>query len=443
MECEHLFRGKRITLMGLGLLGRGVGDAAFLARCGATLTVTDKKTAEELAPSLEALKGYPGITFHLGGHRIEDFSACDMVIKGAGVPLDSPEIAVARSARVPVYMSTALFAKYAMEAGAQVVGVTGTRGKSTVVQMMHEVLARVHKRVFLGGNVRGISTLALLPLVRKGDVAVLELDSWQLQGFGDLGISPHVAIFTNFMPDHQNYYKNMDEYFTDKANIFRYQKDGDILVHDPDLAERINQYRPAANVYRVQPRDPLEPEWCPHLLGEHNLYNAALASAALEAMGILRKDVRAGLASFKPVEGRLQFVREHQGVRIYNDNSATTPEATVAALKALGLDIALIVGGSDKGLALDDLVTQIRVHCSHVVLLTHENYGGSVRLAEALKAASTRVEEAASLSEAIQAALAHKDVATLLFSPAFASFGMFRNEYERNDEFMRLARALS
>ena len=143
--------GKRVTVLGLGLLGRGVGDAVFLAECGAIVTVTDKKTETELAESVARLKHYPNISFHLGGHVPEDFTDGDLVIKAAGVRLDSMEVAVARKAGVPVMMSTALFAKYAMEAGATIVGVTGTRGKSTVTQMIFETLKAVGKNVLLGG----------------------------------------------------------------------------------------------------------------------------------------------------------------------------------------------------------------------------------------------------------------------------------------------------
>ncbi len=233
------FAAKKITLLGLGLLGRGVGDAEFLAKCGARVVVTDTKNEAQLAESVERLKKYPHIEFHLGGHRREDFTDTDLVIKAAGVPLDSPEVAAAREAGVEVAMSTALFAKYASEAGAKIVGVTGTRGKSTVSHMIFHVLAQSGRRAHLGGNVRGISTLAILPDVGAGDIVVLELDSWQLQGFGDLHISPHTAVFTNLMPDHQNYYSDpsssdpvragMEAYFNDKANIFRYQNAEDAL----------------------------------------------------------------------------------------------------------------------------------------------------------------------------------------------------------------------
>ncbi|TSC63028.1 MAG: UDP-N-acetylmuramoylalanine--D-glutamate ligase [Parcubacteria group bacterium Athens0416_74] len=434
---EPLFRGKKITMLGLGLLGRGVGDAEFLALCGAEVTVTDTKTESELAESVGRLKHFANITFHLGGHREEDFTNADLVIKAAGVRLDSPEVAVALSAGVPVSMSTALFAKYASEAGVKIVGVTGTRGKSTISHMIFHVLKSAGRRVHLGGNVRGISTLAMLPEVQPGDVAVLELDSWQLQGFGELEMSPHVAVFTNLMPDHQNYYTSMDEYFADKANIFRFQHPGDALVVGHSVEDRV---RAASASWRTPvdltvPGD-LPKDWQLNIPGGHNRYNASLASSALLALGLTADAIHAGLETFDGVEGRLQLVGEKGGVKIYNDNNATTPEATIAALRALHEgernSLILIAGGSDKGLDLTELVSEIQKTCKAVMLLAGT---GTDTLKEKLHAA----EVFQNLNTAVDAAFAVATPGdTILFSPAFASFGMFKNEYDRNDQFLAL-----
>ena len=448
------FKGKRITVLGLGLLGRGVGDVEFLAKCGAEVLVTDKKNGSELAASVEKLKHYSNVQFKLGGHDPEDFKHCDMVLKAAGVRLDSPQVAVAREAGIQIAMSTALFAKYASEAGVKIVGVTGTRGKSTISHMIYHVLisafakASADRRAFLGGNIRGISTLALLPEVQAGDIAVLELDSWQLQGFGELKISPHVAVFSNLMPDHQNYYKHMEEYFADKANIFRYQKPGDTFIAGNGLTKRLQT--PHQPVEALAPEG-LPADWMLKVPGEHNRHNAALAAAALLSLGLNSEQIRAGLESFEGVEGRLQLVAEKNlprvaggkagGVKIYNDNNATTPEATIAALKALQESggkrqearIILIVGGSDKGLGLTALAEEIRNSCKAVVLLSGT---GTEKLASILDSRFTIHD---SLSLALQKALelaASGDI--ILFSPAFASFGMFKNEYERNDQFLSL-----
>ncbi len=261
---ENLFKGKKITLMGLGLLGRGVGDAAFLAEAGADLTVTDLKSATDLAASLEPLKKFKNIRFVLGEHRIEDFTAADLVVKAAGVPMDSLFILEAQKNGVPVAMSTVLFAEYTE---AKVVGITGTRGKSTVAYLLYEILkahaAQEEKDfagnkigdVFLGGNILGVSTLDLLSKTKMGDIAVLELDSWQLQGLAGShnrefptrpeGFSPPIAVFTTFMSDHMNYYANdMERYFADKANLYRFQEASDTLVVSEQVMEYIKKFGP-------------------------------------------------------------------------------------------------------------------------------------------------------------------------------------------------------
>jgi UDP-N-acetylmuramoylalanine--D-glutamate ligase len=429
---KEFFVGKRVTLMGLGLLGRGVGDAAFLAELGARLLVTDRKDKAALASSLTQLAGFSNIQYALGEHRVADFQNTDMVIKAAGVPLDSPYIKAARDAGVPVYMSTALFARFAREAGAAIAGITGTRGKSTVTHMIHHALARAGRRALLGGNVRGLSTLALLPDVGAGDIAVLELDSWQLQGFGDLRMSPEVAVFTNLLMDHLNYYPDMETYFADKANIFRYQNANDTLIAGAQIRDRIANSRPPATAV-VPP--PIPANWQLQIKGAHNRENAALAAAALRALMLSEQQVRDGLESFQPVEGRLQFVAEWRRIKVYNDNNATTPDATVAALQAFpGERIVLITGGSDKGIPLEALAKEINERASAVVLLPGT---GTERLAPQLKS-STRARD---MAEAVQTAFANARAGdVLLLSPGFASFGLFTNEYERNDAFLRALR---
>ncbi len=431
---KDFFKGKRVTVMGLGLLGRGVGDAAFLSDCGAIVTVTDVKDDTKLAASIAQLKTYPNITYHLGGHIESDFTDADLVIKAAGVKLDSPYINAAREAGVQVAMSTALFAQFASSMGVTIVGVTGTRGKSTVSHMIYHSLIRANRRTVLGGNVRGLSTLAMLPDMQQGDIAVLELDSWQLQGFGDLQISPNISVFTNLMPDHQNYYPDTDAYFADKANIFTYQKKGDALFIGTDLIERVRAAHPVN-----EPTVPgeLAPDWELRILGQHNPINGSFAAAVLLRLGLNIEEIRAGIESFDGVEGRLQYLGLANGVRVFNDNNATTPEATIAALKALDQgrrDIVLIAGGADKNLALDVLTDEIQKTCKAVLLLAGSGTDrlkpllGDPMVFQTLETAVDSAFDAAQFGDAV------------LFSPAFASFSSYVNEYERNDHFISLVR---
>ncbi|MCA9365930.1 hypothetical protein KC723_03465, partial [Candidatus Kaiserbacteria bacterium] len=245
METSDFFKDKKVTVLGLGLLGRGVGDAAYIAKSGAKeVIVTDLKTESELQSSVDVLKEYDNIRFVLGEHRNEDFVDRDMILVAAGVPYDSPYLAVAKGAGVPLVQSAALFAQISK---IPIIGVTGTRGKSTVTHMIHHALSiATGDKILLGGNVRGVSNLQLLNEVKEDSLCVMELDSWQLQGFGWAGISPQVAVFTNFMEDHLNYYERngctkteaMEAYFLDKAQIFLNQDDSDVFITTPEVFER-------------------------------------------------------------------------------------------------------------------------------------------------------------------------------------------------------------
>lgn len=430
MNYRKHFEGKKITLMGLGLLGRGVGDARFLAENGADLIVTDSKSEEELKSSVDELKHYPNIDFHLGGHEFEDFRGRDLIIKGAQVPLRNPYIEEAQKWEVPVTMSTALVAKLSP---AITIGITGTKGKSTVTHLIHHIISEHTNRVHLGGNVRGVSTLELLPKIMPGDVLVLELDSWQLQGFGYENISPFISIFTNLMPDHLNYYKgDMDLYFNDKANIYRFQKKGDHLITSDELRDRIEKEDGRSGSIHT-PRD-FSMFSIPNvetLPGDHNKENIAFAIKTAEILGIKMGQIHSALKSFKGLEGRLQKLKTHDDVQYYNDNNATVPSATIAGLKTLSEkgNVILISGGNYKDVDPKDLAEAIPKYARGLVLIPGT---GTDELLKYRMDVPTK--RASSLKEAVYAAKKNaRPGDIILFSPAFASFGMFRNEYERGD----------
>lgn len=432
--------------MGLGLLGRGIGDAKYLASCGAKLIVTDLKTKEQLASSVEELEGFPDIQFVLGEHRLEDFRDRDLILKAAGVPLDSIYVAEAKKNGIPMRMSADLFAELAQ---IPVIGITGTRGKSTTTALIHAILKEAGRPVLLGGNVRGVSNLELLKEATPAHTAVLELDSWQCQGFGEALMSPHIAVFTTFFPDHLNYYKdNLDTYLADKANIFLNQTEEDTLVLGKQCAPLvIEKYgeRIESRVKVVGAVD-LPDTWIPKIPGEHNRYNAALALAAARAYSIDDAVSRRALEAFTGLPGRLEFIREIRGVKVYNDNNSTTPEATIAALRALGdsekRNIVLIMGGDDKKLDMSALVAEVPRWCAKVVLFKERGTDTVRDEIFALKEEGIEVYEEDGLSATVERAfLAAVPGETILYSPAFSSFGKyFKNEYDRNDQFVALAK---
>lgn len=448
MQTDY-FKNKKVTVMGLGLLGRGIGDARYIAEAGAKeVIVTDLKTEAELESSVAELRDLTNITFHLGGHNEADFTGVDLVLVAAGVPLDSPYLAAAKKAGVPLAQSAALFAQLA---GIPIIGITGTRGKSTVTHMIHHVLSvTTGEEILLGGNVRGVSNLQLLNNVKEDSLCVMELDSWQLQGFGWAQMSPHVAVFTNFMEDHLNYYERggksrdeaMDLYFFDKAQIFLHQEESGVLVTTPEVFLRAQKLKNATLGQEVILADAtvLPEDMLLSMPGEHNRLNAALAYEALLAMGLTEEEIFTGLASFSGVEGRLQLIGTIDGVRVYNDNNATTPQATTVALEALALEeknIILIAGGADKNIPIDKLVDAIARNCK-LVLLTPGS-GTDRLLTELTSRGFTDVVAVEHLAAAVEEAkLAATAPDIILFSPAFASFAQYKNEYERNDEFMSL-----
>ncbi len=435
---QGMYAGKKVTIMGLGLLGRALGDARFFAEEGAEVVVTDLKSAEELKSSLDELRDFSTISYSLGGHKLEDFRGRDLIVKNAGVPLDSPFVEEARKHGIPVEMDASLFDK--LRPDAIIIGVTGTRGKSTTTTLLFEMLKSYFEprgqRVWLGGNIRGTATLPLVREVKERDIVVMELDSWQLQGFGDAKISPHIAVFTNFMNDHLNYYKNnIERYFEDKAQIFAHQKQNDYLVSGEKVAHLIvAKYHGKLfhDPISVSP-DAVPREWKLKIKGRHNLENIALAMRVAKIMNVPYEAIQKSVEAFGGVEGRLQFLRTVDGVEIYNDSNSTTPDAAIAGLAALAVkrNVVLIFGGADKSLDMSALFTA-KTTGSDLIKKDFDKLPASV----------TR-EVAPDLESALAAARAHaRPGDVILFSPGFASFGMFQNEYDRGDQFAKVVKSI-
>ncbi len=396
---KQQFKGKKITIMGLGLLGRGLGYTKFLAECGADLIVTDLKNKKDLNNSLKALLKYKNIKFTLGKHQIKDFKNRDMIIKAAGVPDDSIYLKTARKNKIPIEMDVSLFAKSAP--GVMIVGVTGTRGKSMTTTLIYEILKQNIKgrKVHVGGNLRGLATLPLLEKVKGGDILVCELDSWQLQGFGEARISPHISVFTTFMPDHMNYYKNsMKNYFNDKANIYKYQKKSDVLIIRPEIKKLIPK-NIKSKLIIVDNKN--VKNWVFNVPGEHHRENLACAVEVAKQFKIPMGKIKKTISKFKNLEGRMQHLRTYRGIKIYNDNNATTPSATIAGIEALKSNkknIILICGGSDKKLNLKDLGKTIDKNCKAVITIPG---AGTDRLIKNYKL-GIKNEKAKDLKEAIK-----------------------------------------
>ena len=467
---QDFFKDKKITILGLGLLGKGLNDAKFLAECGADLIVTDLKTADQLKSSLKILAKYKNIKYVLGEHRLEDFRNRDFVLKGGGVSLDSPYIAEAVKNNIPVKMDASWFSELAPDV--KIIGVTGTRGKTTTTYLIYELLKAASGKyfsgqVYLGGNIRGLATLPYLKKIKASDIVVMELDSWQLQGFGDAKISPNISVFTNLLSDHLNYYlkvskdenEAVQKDFLDKANIFANQKSTDYLIVDQALKKVISERytKPIhSQIVSLMEGGSFYNEvkkWKLKIKGEHNLRHVLRAVEVGKIMGLDLAFIKKTLTNFAGVPGRQELVREYRGIKIYNDTTATTPDATLVALESFGSPsttlgkklkpskkLVLIFGGADKNLDMSKLVEALPKYTKAQILLSGT---GTTNLKKNFYSATNDIPEFSNLKNAVNAALKLcKKGDTLILSPGFASFGMFKNEYDRGDKFVKIVKSL-
>jgi UDP-N-acetylmuramoylalanine--D-glutamate ligase len=432
MNYKEFFKNKKVTVVGLGLLGKRLGDIAFLAECGAKVLVTDLKTEKELAPSIKKLRKYKNIEYVFGEHRLEDFENKDFILKGQGVPLDSIYIEHARKNGIPIEMDESLFAKLAP--GVKIIGVTGTRGKTTTTVLIYEILKLAGLKVHLGGNILGTAALPLLKKVKAGDIAIFELSSWQLQGFGEAKISPHISVFTNFMPDHLNYYKNdLKKYFEDKSYIYKFQNKEDVLVLCPSMKNLVKGAK--GRIINTNIKN-IPKAWRIKLKGRHNLENIICAVEVARNLGIKESVIKKAVESFGGVPGRLELVKEIRGIKIYNDTNSTTPSATIVALESFKEKVILILGGMDKGIDVS-MLNKILPQKTKKIFLTPGS--GS----EKINNKKAQIEKVENLKEAVNKAWkVAKKGDTILFSPGFASFNMFNNEYDRGDQFMKIVKSL-
>ncbi|KKQ45532.1 MAG: UDP-N-acetylmuramoylalanine-D-glutamate ligase [Candidatus Moranbacteria bacterium GW2011_GWC2_37_8] len=444
--------------MGIGLHGGGVATVKFLAMHGAKVIATDLRSKDQLSASLEKLKGLKNVQYVLGQHRMEDFSKVDMVIKNPAAQWNDKHIKFALENKVPVEMDSSIFFKLCKN---QIIGVTGTKGKTTTASLIYEILKAAGKNPIKIG-ISQVSVLDKLALLKKDSIPVFELSSWRLSALGRSKISPHIAVFKNIMPDHLNYYGTMEKYFQDKKYIFANQKPKDWVVINGDdemLRESVKEARGQVlkfsyselkksravfiddgsiylnNGIDVKKLIALKDITIP---GTHNLSNIMAAIGAVFAWGLTASEIKKVLPQLKGVAHRLEFVRELAGVKYYNDTAATIPDAAISALSAFEKSIILIAGGTDKNLDFTDFAKEICEKTKSLILLKGD---ATEKLLTKIKKCSDeefveKIEIVDSMEAAVVSArkLAQKDDVVLL-SPGAASFGLFANEFDRGDKF--------
>jgi len=381
--------------MGLGLHGGGVGVAKFFVSQGADVLVTDLKNREELKESLAKLRGLP-IKFVLGEHRKEDFLNADLIIKNPAVPSNSKYL----KGKTPIKTDVQTF--FDLFKG-EIIGITGTKGKSTTATLIYKLLKKKYPKIKLAGNI-GVSPLEILG---KTDKVVLELSSFELE---DLEKSPHIAVITNLFEDHLNRYKDFKEYINSKKSIFKHQDKDDILIISKDIKDFAKDAK--AKTYTFS--SPKE--------------SAVLVARLLK---VPEKEIKKVLSSFKGIRHRQEFIGIKGGVKYINDTAATTPESVILALDNFEEPIILITGGENKGLDYKKLAKKIKDEKIEVILLpgtASNKLKGELKGFTEVKSMEEAVKEASSLA---------KKGEVVILSPGAASFNLFKNEFDRGEQFIK------
>jgi len=447
----------RVTVMGLGLNGGGLASARFLASHGANVTVTDLRDKETLAPTIEQLKDLP-LRYVLGRHEEEDFRQADMVIKNPAVPASSPYLKMARQIETDISLFLSLSTN-------PLLAVTGTKGKSTTVSALHHIMKQSWPGCRLGGNIT-ISPLSFLEELQDEDPVILELSSWQLADLRGKGLlHPQVAVITNLMHDHQNRYNSFQDYVDDKLEIFLGQKaeqlslipleekDRDWASSIPGKAlyfslrdnsfsqELLFGFRNDSGWFRNSEGN--EEELVPANLalpGRHIRGNILTAASMARLYGASLESVQKGSSSFRGVEHRMELCRTWRGIKFYNDTAATIPDAMLAALESFPQAPLLICGGTDKELDMEPMKGKMH-HAREIILLSGSATQRMQRIMDAEGISYHGPFENLQTAFETAVSLATKGDRIIL-SPGATSFGMFKNEFDRGNQFKALAAGL-
>lgn len=467
-------RGKKVLLMGLGILGGGVASARWLLDQGAVLTVTDMKSSDILAPSLAKLADIKDrITFVLEEHRESDFIENDIIVVNPDVPPSSPFIKIARDHGKKIENELTLF--YAACPSRTTVAVTGTRGKTTTVHWTAYFLKGLNADALISGNSPENPLLGTLKKIEMQTPVVIEAPSFLLEiaGIAESNFAPHVAVITNIFQDHLNRHGTLENYAAIKGNIFRKQKATDFVIlnyanewTEYFVKEISNQTSAPKALFFFNGELPADKEGIyvrndemhlrmdgkeilimsiTHFVAEwgaHNLENLLAASLAAIMSGLPAAQIEGLSRSLPQVRYRQEKVFENDTVKIYNDTAATSPDATIAALVRFNSmnareNLILISGGTDRDLNFKEWAQAIKKYMKPENLILLAGTATEKMKKELSEINFGVINEKETLEECLRDALSRAQIAgsVILFSPSAKSFGKFKNEFDRGEQF--------
>ncbi|MBT5016880.1 UDP-N-acetylmuramoyl-L-alanine--D-glutamate ligase [Candidatus Peregrinibacteria bacterium] len=391
---------KKILVLGMGREGRAT--VKYLA---SKYPECEVSTADKREPN------YP-----------ESLEEWDLVFVTPGIPPHEPLLKTARE----ITTATNLFLK---DCKGKIVGVTGSKGKSTTASLINAMLPGSH----LVGNI-GVPGLEILrDQNNENDVFVFEMSSAQASRLVE---GPDVAVVLNLFPEHLDYHGNLEDYYAAKLQITMTQKEGDVVIFNKKIEERIKESKAQKMIWGASE---ISDNAC-GLIGEHNKENIRAAMKTAQLMGANESDIKNGLREFKPLPHRLELVGEHDGVKFYNDSISTAPEATIAALEALDKVGVLILGGLDRGYEFEELAQKIVEKKVQNLVLFPET---GARIKEALKDFEGEILETESMEDTVKWAHEKAEHGTCcVLSPGAPSYNLYKNFEERGEAFKSLLKLL-
>jgi UDP-N-acetylmuramoylalanine--D-glutamate ligase len=427
----HDVRGKRVTVAGLGRFGGQLAAAKWLVEQGANVLVTDTAPANSLTESIEQLRHLP-IEWRLGEHVEADFTTADLIVASPAIPPASRYLSAAREAQVEIITEIMLFIE---RCPATIVGVTGTKGKSTTTMLL-EAMLRPNFRVFAGGNI-GRSLLPDLSQISKQDIVVLELSSFMLHYLKTMKWSPHIAVITMVTADHIEWHLTREGYVADKHAILQFQRPDDFAV----INEECVTSQTFSTAGRIIPFSGHGEPFEVIIPGEHNQQNVQAAFTAASLLGVSRDVAQRAIRQIPSLPHRLSLVHEHNGVRYFDDSIATIPEAAIAALAAFPpRKVIQIVGGSNKKKLPFTALCEALIGRAKAALCIGETGDEIAKSLENGGETLLPVYRCGDLAAAIKIA---KTIATegdiVLLSTGCASYDQFTNFEARGNLFAKLA----
>lgn len=452
-EFKSFIRGKKVAVVGIGI--SNIPLIHFLVRLGASVTAFDKKDKSQLEDVIKSFKDEK-VNFELGGNYLDRLKGFDVVFKTPSMRVDCDALVNIKNEGAYITSEMEEFVKYCP---CKVYGVTGSDGKTTTTSIIYNLLKEQGYKTWIGGNI-GMPLFSQIEDMTKDDKVVLELSSFQLM---TMDCEVDVAIVTNLSPNHLDIHKDMNEYIEAKKNIFKYQKENDLLIiNDENKITKTFDREAKGKVLKFSSQKVIEDggyykdgqlfikgkKICDKddivIRGMHNVENYLAAFLAVNECvdsSVMRKVAM----TFEGVEHRMEFVRELDGVKYYNDSIASSPTRTLASLKGYGEKCILIAGGYDKHIPFDPLAFEGYPYIKTVIImgLTKDKIKASFDKLEAEKGIKVPYIIVSNLEEAVSKAKdisKNGDVVTL--SPACASFDMFANFEVRGKKFKELVKLL-